>query len=38
LGQELVRESEFEVPRHEIKIEVKRNDHWVRVDEADLSS
>jgi peptide chain release factor-like protein len=36
LGQELVRESEFQVPAHEVKIEVRRGGRWTQATEDEL--
>lgn len=38
LGQELVRESEFELPAHEVKIEVKVGGRWTQVQESELQT
>jgi hypothetical protein len=38
LGQELVREAEFQIPPEQVKVEIRRHGRWVQVDEASLSA
>ncbi len=37
LGQEMVRESELQIPAHDVKVEARQQGRWTQVDETVLS-